>query len=49
MHGHGYRFAQILVLCSSATRALNSALYCLRCVDIDPLLLSLSYGHSILS
>jgi hypothetical protein len=28
---------------SSATRALNSALYCFRCVDIYPLLLSLSY------
>jgi hypothetical protein len=32
---------------SSATRALHSALYCFRCVDIAPLLLS--YGHSILS
>jgi hypothetical protein len=28
---------------SSATRALNSALYCLRCVDIALLLLSISY------
>jgi hypothetical protein len=34
---------------SSATRALHSALYCFRCVDLDPLLLSLSYGHSMLS
>ena len=30
-----------------ATRALNSALYCFRWVDLAPLLLS--YGHSILS
>src|SRR5262244_4456966 len=35
---------------SSATRALNSALYCFRCVDIYPLLISLLLltQHSIL-
>lgn len=33
----------------NATRALNSALDCFRCVNISLLLISISYGHSMLS